>query len=95
MANMMAFNQSLVEAGVMLSGNGLVPTSQAGARITFGGSGQTTVASGPFAVETVVSGYWILLTDTMQEAIQWAQKAPIKDGTLEVRQVAEFGGNDA
>ncbi|SPN99145.1 uncharacterized protein DNG_02180 [Cephalotrichum gorgonifer] len=88
MLQMMAFNKSLADAGVMLSGNGLLASSK-GARISFDAAGGTTVTPGPFALETVVSGYWILETKDLDEAIDWARKAPLKPGaTLEVRKVS-------
>lgn len=85
---MMAYNKSLVDAGVILSGNGLLSSSK-GARVAFDASGSSTVTPGPFDVETLVSGYWIFEAKDLQEAIEWAQKAPFKEGaTLEVRKVS-------
>lgn len=94
MLKMLAYNQSLAEAGVIISGNGLL-SSAAGARITFDASGDASVASGPFDLETVVSGYWVFEAKDLEEAIGWARKAPMKAGaTLEVRKVSgpeDFG----
>lgn len=84
---MTAYNKSLMDAGVMLSGNGLLSSSK-GARITFDASGGSTVTPGPFDLETLVSGYWVFEAKDLDEAIEWAKKAPFKEGqTLEVRRV--------
>lgn len=91
---MLAYNKSLTEAGVILSGNGLL-SSSTGARITFDSLGTSTVAPGPFDLETAVSGYWLFEAEDLEEAIGWARKPPMKEGaTLEVRMVSaseEFG----
>ena len=76
----------------MLSGNGLLSSSE-GARIAFDASGSSAVAPVPFAIETLISGYWILDAKGLQEAVEWAGKAPLV--TLGVRKVSvpeNFGG---
>lgn len=47
LADMMAFNQRLVDAGMMLGGEGLKPTRH-GARVKFAGGSKTAVIAGPF-----------------------------------------------
>jgi hypothetical protein len=55
LAAMSAFNQKLMDAGIMLDGGGLKPS----ARGAFDGSSRTVVP-GPFsATGELVSGYWI------------------------------------
>ena len=90
MAAMGRFNEELVKAGVMLSGEGLHPSTK-GARITFGAGGKRTVVDGPFAeTKELVAGFWILQTKTREECIEWMKRAPFEPGsTLEIRQVAE------
>ena len=90
MAAMGRFNEELVKAGVMLSGEGLHPSTK-GARITFGAGGKRTVVDGPFAeTKELVAGFWILQTKTRQECVEWMKRAPFEPGsTLEIRQVAE------
>ncbi len=89
-----AYNQQLVDAGVMRDGNGLLPSSTAH-RIRFDGSGDTTVVDGPFAeAKELVAGYWIFECDTIEDAVAWARKAPFQGQELEVRKVAgaeDFG----
>ena len=88
-AEMGRFNEELVEAGVMLAGEGLHPSSK-GARVRFEGE-QRTVIEGPFArPEDLVAGFWLWQVDSLQEAIDWLKRAPFDGGTeVEIRQVME------
>ena len=86
---MMAYNESLVQAGVMVAGEGLQPSSK-GARVIF--NNPTEVVSGPFTpVEDLVSGFWIFKTETQEEAVEWVKKCPdLGKGTIiEVRKLLE------
>ncbi|TQN28496.1 hypothetical protein FHX37_3841 [Haloactinospora alba] len=86
---MTAYNEELVRAGVMLSGEGLHPTS-AGARVRFS-DGQATVVDGPFSeAKEVVAGFWLLEVASRSEALEWARRCPVGgEGEIEVRQVFE------
>ena len=90
MAAMGRFNEELVKAGVMLSGEGLHPSTK-GARITFGAGGKRTVVDGPLAeTKELIAGFWILQTKTREECVEWMKRAPFEPGsTLEIRQIAE------
>ena len=69
------YNQELVEAGVMLAGDGLHPSSN-GARVRFEGS-KRTVIDGPFAeTKELVAGFWIWQVGSLAEAIEWAKRCP-------------------
>lgn len=84
---MQKFNQQLADAGVMVAGEGLKPSSK-GARIEFGG-GTPKVNDGPFSeTKELVAGYWVLEAKSQQEVIDWMKKAPFKEGALEIRQIA-------
>jgi hypothetical protein len=89
LAEMGAYNEQLVKAGIMRDGEGLHPTSK-GARIMFSGKNRTVV-DGPFAeTKELVAGFWIWECKSLQEAIEWAQKCPNPtghDSQLEIRQV--------
>lgn len=87
---MMRFNKSLQEAGVLLALDGLHPPS-AGARVSIV-DGKVRVVDGPFAeAKEVVGGYWIIDVGSRDEAIAWASRCPIGPGnTIEVRQVFEM-----
>ena len=89
-AEMMKYNASLQEAGVLLSLDGLHPPS-AGARVTFTG-GKAKVTDGPFAeTKEVLGGYWIIDVASKEEAVRWATRCPATDNEIiEVRQVQEM-----
>jgi hypothetical protein len=88
LTDMMAFNQRMVDAGIMLGGEGLKPTRH-GARVKFGGRGATNVIDGPFTeTKEVLGGYWIIEAANLQEAIAWARQAPCPAGEMiEIRPV--------
>ena len=85
------FNEELVQAGVMLAGEGLHPTSK-GARVRFSG-GRRTVIDGPFAeTKELIAGYWLWRCKSKEEAIEWVKRCPNpynEDGEVEIRQVFE------
>jgi hypothetical protein len=87
------FNQELADAGVMLAGEGLQPSSK-GARVRFSG-GKKTVIDGPFAeTKELVAGFWLWQCKSLQEAIEWLKRAPFEETEVEIRQVfeaADFG----
>lgn len=69
------FNQELVEAGIMVTGDGLKPSSQ-GKRIAFDGASRTVI-DGPFAeTKELVAGFWVWNVKDMDEAIAWAKRCP-------------------
>lgn len=93
------FNEELVRAGVMLSGEGLRPSSE-GARVRFGGTAEPTVLDGPFAeTKELVAGFWILQAGSLAEAVEWVKRVPNTDGAhheIEIRRIFEaedFGEN--
>lgn len=89
-STMMAYNQQLQDAGVLISLDGLHPPSM-GARVSFRG-GRPTVTDGPFPeAKEVLGGYWILNVASRDEAIAWAKRCPGSDSeTIEIRQVMEM-----
>jgi hypothetical protein len=69
------FNEELVNAGVMLSGDGLKPSS-VGKRVAFDGPNRSVI-DGPFAeTRELVAGYWVWEVKDMEEALAWAKKCP-------------------
>jgi hypothetical protein len=85
-----AYNEQLVNAGVMLAGDGLQPSSK-GVRVRFEG-GKKTVVDGPFAeTKELVAGYWLWQCASRDEAIEWLKRAPFDGGTeIELRPIASF-----
>ena len=91
-AAMDQFNQELAKAGVLLSGEGLQPSSK-GARVRFSGK-KRTVTDGPFTeTKELVAGFWLWKCKSLQEAIDWARRCPNpmpgEDSNIEIRQVFE------
>lgn len=85
-----AYNAELFDAGVMLAGEGVKPSSR-GARVFFDGAGRT-VSAGPFPEGEVVAGYWLWQVKDMDEAIAWVKRAPNPmpgPSVVEVRPVYE------
>ena len=89
LAAMGKYNDQLANAGIMLAGEGLHPTSK-GKRVRFSGN-ERTVIDGPFAeTKELIAGYWIWKVKSMNEAIEWLKKAPFDGGTeIEVRPIFE------
>src|SRR5262249_45072182 len=82
------YNEELVKAGVMLTGEGLQSSSK-GARVKFSG-GSATVTDGPFPeTRELVAGFWIFQVKSKQEAIDWAKRIPFTEGEVEIRQIFE------
>ena len=86
------FNEELAEAGILLAGEGLQPTSK-GARVSFGGGGERTVTDGPFAeTKELIAGFWLLQVDSLEQAVEWIKRCPNphdEPGEIEIRQVFE------
>jgi hypothetical protein len=89
-ARMTKYNESLRQAGILLSLDGLHPPARA-ARVRFGG-GKPTVVDGPFAeAKEMVGGFWMIQVKSRDEALEWARRAPMLDGDMiEVRQIQEL-----
>jgi hypothetical protein len=92
LTDMGKFNEELVNAGIMLAGEGLHPSSK-GARVRFSGS-KRTVIDGPFAeTKELVAGFWLWQVKSKAEAIEWVKRIPNPmPGTeteVEIRQVFE------
>ena len=90
-AEMGAFNEQLVKAGIMLAGDGLHPSVK-GKRIRFSGN-ERKVIDGPFAeTKELVSGFWIWQVKSMEEAVEWVKRCPNPfpvESEIEIRQVFE------
>ena len=95
-AAMGAYNEQLVDAGIMVDGDGLKPSSF-GKRIAFDGESRSVI-DGPFAPPNeLVAGYWIWDVADMDEAVAWAKRCPNPmpgPSELEIRpfyEMADFG----
>jgi len=96
LADMGKFNEELVQAGVMLAGEGLRPSSM-GARIRFSGD-KRIVTDGPFPeTKELIAGFWLWQVKSKEEAIEWLKRAPFDQTEVEIRQVfeaADFAPSD-
>ena len=88
---MMAFNEELVKAGLMLAGDGLKPSSN-GVRVHFSGKDRT-VTDGPFAeTKEVLGGYYLVDCADLDRALELAARIPdVVHGSVEVRPLQELG----
>ncbi len=96
LAAMGRYNEELHAAGILLSGEGLKPSSS-GKRVTFDGASRT-VADGPFAATgELVAGFWIWQVESMDQAVEWVKRCPNpmpSRSEIEIRPVfeaADFG----
>ena len=91
LAEMGKFNEELVQAGVMLAGEGLHPSAN-GARVKFSGD-KRSVIDGPFTeTEGLIAGFWLWQVSSKEEAIEWVKRCPNPTGAesaIEIRQVFE------
>jgi hypothetical protein len=91
---MVKYNQEQAKAGVLVDAAGLYPSST-GARVNVSKDGKKTVVDGPFTEsKELVAGYWLIKVKSVEEAIEWAKRAPTTTGQeiqIEVRQFIEFG----
>ncbi len=88
LAEMGKYNEELVNAGIMVSGEGLHPTSRA-KRVRFNGK-ERTVIDGPFAeTKELVAGFWVWQVKDMDEAVEWLKRAPFQADEVEIRPVFE------
>lgn len=90
LAEMGKFNEELLKAGVMLSGEGLHPSSK-GVRVKFGG-GKSHVTDGPFTeTKELIGGFWLWQVKSIEEAVEWIRRSPFKtrNEDVEIRPVFE------
>jgi hypothetical protein len=83
------FNEELVKAGVMLSGEGLHPSAK-GKRVRFSGADRTVI-DGPFAeTKELIAGFWLWKVKSMDDAVAWLKRAPFDGGAeVEIRPIFE------
>lgn len=94
-----AYNESMIDAGVMVAGDGLAP--EPGYVVNFDAEAPV-VSDGPYGeIHELFNGFWIVQTATAEEALEWAKRCPLGPGArLEVRRVtdesdfAEFSDNE-
>jgi hypothetical protein len=90
---MTKYNDELIQAGILLGGDGLKPSSE-GKRVTKG-TGKHTVTDGPFTeTKELIAGYWIWQVKSMDEALEWVRRCPDpmpgEESIIEIRPLVEF-----
>ena len=90
------YNEELINAGILLAGEGLHPSAK-GKRVAFDGAGRTVI-DGPFAeTRELVAGFWLWKVKDMAEAVEWVKRCPNPmpgPSEIEIRPVfeaADFG----
>lgn len=86
------YNEELAKAGILLSCDGLKPSSN-GARVRFSGE-KRSVIDGPFAeTKELIAGYWIWEVKSKAEAIEWVKRCPNPmpgtEAEIEIRPIFE------
>ncbi|WP_134681091.1 YciI family protein [Paracoccus ravus] len=92
LGQMLEFNEQLADAGILLAGDGLKPSSKA-KRVHIRGKDERRVVDGPFAeTHELVAGFWLWQVRDMDEAVEWARRCPPpmpREGVLEIRPLYE------
>ena len=84
------YNAQLIDAGVMVAGEGLTDPQET---IVVDYSTQPPVATdGPYGeTKELFNGFWILDVASPEEAVEWAKRAPLGAGSkIEVRRVSSI-----
>ncbi|HEX5872706.1 MAG TPA: YciI family protein [Longimicrobium sp.] len=90
---MARYNEEMINAGVMVGGDGLHPSAR-GARIRFS-DGKPVITDGPFTeAKELIAGYTLIQVASREEALEWVKRWPTLDGhgnvELELRQLYEL-----
>lgn len=93
LAAMGKYNEELINAGVLLAGEGLHPSSK-GVRVRFAGD-KRIVIDGPFAeTRELLAGFWMWRVQSMEEAIEWVKRCPMTDANEEIELRPVFEADD-
>ena len=86
-----AYNEAMMNAGVLLAGDGLADDMSKNFVVEFGGEAPI-VTDGPYGeTHELFSGFWMLEVSSKEEAVEWASRAPLGAGSkLEVRRVTDM-----
>ncbi|MBC2730617.1 YciI family protein [Thiobacillus sp.] len=87
----MRFNEEMHQAGVLVASEGLNPAAK-GARIAVA-KGKRYIVDGPFAEsKELVGGFYLIEVGSLDEAIQWALRAPSGLGTDDILDIRQLTG---
>jgi hypothetical protein len=84
-----AYNEAMIEAGVLVGGDGLTDAKE-GFVVDFS-SQPPAITDGPYGeTHELFNGFWLLEVSSREEAAEWARRAPLGAGSkLEVRRVTD------
>jgi hypothetical protein len=84
-AEMGQFNAELTEAGAFVAAGGLQERAT-GTTVRFDAEGESVVSDGPFAeTKEQLAGFWLIECESLDEALAWVRKCPVRDGAIEIR----------
>jgi hypothetical protein len=88
------FQEELLKAGIVLAGEGLMPSSK-GVRVRVSGKNRI-VTDGPFAeTKELIAGYSIWQVKSMEEAVAWVKRCPLPDGAeVEIRPLFTYSAEE-
>jgi hypothetical protein len=97
MGHWATFGQNAMEKGAFVAGEGLQPSSTA--TTLRGGRGKKwVITDGPYSeAKEQLGGFYLLECKDLDEALEWAQQVPLREGAIEVRPVmdySEYGFDD-
>ncbi|SDS98884.1 YciI family protein [Microlunatus soli] len=86
------YNDSLIQAGVLLSCEGLDPDPKSGLVVDYSAE-EPVVTDGPYGeTKELFAGFWLINVGSLEEAVEWAKRAPLAGpgSKAEVRRVASI-----
>ena len=91
LAEMGQFNAKLTGAGAMVTGAGLQERAT-GTTVHYSETQEPVVTDGPFAeTKEQLAGFWLIEVESLDEALAWAKKVPLKSGHIEIRPMVADG----
>ena len=91
LAEMGQFNAELTEAGAMVTGAGLQERAT-GTTVHYSETQEPVVTDGPFAeTKEQLAGFWMIDVESLDDALGWAKKVPLKSGHIEIRPLVSGG----
>ena len=92
-----AYNESMINAGVLLAGEGLAEVTEDANFVVDFSQDPPLVTDGPYGeTHELFNGFWIIEVPSKQEAAEWASRCPLGPGSkLEVRRVTDASDFEA
>lgn len=86
-----AYNESMINAGVLLAGEGLAEATEDANFLVDFAQDPPLITDGPYGeTHELFNGFWIIQVSSKEEAVEWASRCPLGPGAkLEVRRVTD------